>query len=48
MYDIRLAQYIGVPVWELERVPTWYLDQYQVMRSAEAKADAAKSGTKKR
>ena len=42
MYDIQLARYIGVPVWELERVPTWYLDQYRVIRDAEAKVAAEK------
>jgi hypothetical protein len=48
VYDIRLAQYIGVPVWDLERIPTWYLDQYRTLREAEAKVDEAKNGKSRR
>jgi len=38
VHEIRLAQYIGVPVWELEHIPTYVLDQYRVIRSAEIEA----------
>jgi hypothetical protein len=47
VYDWDLARWIGVPVWELETVPSWYLDQARVIREAHRMADAAKAGERR-
>jgi hypothetical protein len=33
--DVLLAKWIGIPVWELEDQPYWYVEQMRAVRDAE-------------